>query len=108
MALNWHVTSPNLIGGALVRRPLEMGGKRYRVGDTLARDQVLAIPKANRDAMISSGMIEVWPLGGQGERYLVPAAKGLYHVVEGKRVTTDPLPKNEAEALIAPKRHAAA
>ena len=101
MALNWHVSNPNMVGGGIVRRPFTSGALAFKAGQQLARDQILAIPVANRNALIGSGMIEVFPVAANAERYLVPAAKGLFHVVEGRRVTAEPLSKDEAEALIA-------
>jgi hypothetical protein len=61
MALSWHVTSPDLIGGAVVRRPFTTRGKTIRGGVHLTRDEIMAMPVANRNAMISSGILEVFP-----------------------------------------------
>lgn len=102
MPPSWHATQPNLIGGGVVRRSFLLGDRRVTAGTPLARDQILAMPVANRKALIENGFIEVYPMRA-GERFISPAAKGLYHVVEGQRITTEPLPRDQAEQLASGK-----
>jgi hypothetical protein len=50
------------IGGAIVRRRIERAtGPHWLPGDRLSGEDVRALPENNRRALLSSGMIEVWP-----------------------------------------------
>lgn len=108
MAIQWYIKNPALIGGAVCRQQFKLGSHTFRWGDTLARDQVLAIPVRNRQALIASGYFDVFPVKEAGERFLVSAGKGLFHVVEGVRVTREPVSKDDAEALLVPTKSRAA
>lgn len=102
------------IGGAVVKRMF--GG--LKAGDVLSREQVLAMPGANRAALINLGKIAVYPMRGGGaaieqvaataapapeiehtKRHVVSRGFGKYDVIEGAILNTDPLTKDAAKAL---------
>ncbi len=90
------------IGGAFVRRTFTMVGGPVPVGKQLSRAEVLAIPSLNRQALIDGGKLDIYPpAAGAHERHVVSAGFGKFHVYEGRRVNTDPLSKEQAEALAA-------
>lgn len=93
------------IGGATVRRIFRFGAEHVRVGQDLTREQVLAIPHNNRQALIDGGMIAIYPPqpgGDLGELHVVSKGFGKYDVFEGRKVNDEPLQsKEEAEALVA-------
>jgi hypothetical protein len=66
------------------------------------------MPVANRQALIDKRFIEVFPKDatGAGERHIVSAGFGKYHVIEGKKLNEFPLTKQEADALAGTKRAA--
>jgi hypothetical protein len=97
-----HDLPDDMIGGGVVRRRIGVaGGDGVLAGTRLTREQVLAMPVANRRAMISTGHISVWPLNEQvgGERFAVHLGFGKYDVVEGRKLNAEPLTKEQAEAL---------
>ena len=88
-------------GGAYVRR--RFGD--FTAGDRLTAEQVASIPRANINALINTGMIELWPAGpGQAisgaQRFMINVGKGEYIVVQGVQITDKPMSRAEAEALI--------
>jgi sigma54-dependent transcription regulator len=113
------------IGGAYVRRRIDRAGLRSLIaGDTLTGDEVRALPDANRRALLSAGIIEVWPIGDDAklaealdciaaqareiaslrgdaprERHLIHIGRGMYDVIEGVKLTPVPIAKDEAEEL---------
>jgi len=104
MALGWHVKNPGMIGGGRVTRRFETGGRTFKPGEEISREKILAIPIANRNALINAGFIEIFPVSAVGgERFLVPMGKGLFHVVEGRRLSSEPLTKEQADALLSAK-----
>lgn len=94
------------IGGAVVRRTFQFDSRRMRTGDRLTRDEVIGMPAPNRNALIEKQYIDVLPrdIGGAGgERIVVNRGFGKFDVIEGRRLNTEPLTKDEAEALAAVK-----
>jgi len=101
--------APERIGGARVKHGFKFGERNVNSGDFLTRKEVRSIPIRNRNALIDAGFIQVFPLESSGgDRFVVPAGKGLFHVVEGKRLTSEPLSREQAEALAGGKPHTAA
>lgn len=49
------------IGGAYVRRPFTQGSRQRMPGETLSAEEVKAIPRVNRDALINLKKLECWP-----------------------------------------------
>lgn len=91
------------IGGAVVRRRIGRGAdKPFAPGDFMTPEQVKALSPTLRRIYQESQQIEVFyvqPLGVQ-DRHLVPAGKGTYHVVEGRYLTTTPVSKAVADAIV--------
>ena len=78
------------IGGGIVRRTFSMAGKQLFAGHKLTREQVLAIPLANRNVLIDKKWIELWqrPPGLQQRKRKIrhPACAGRrLHNGHGKR-----------------------
>lgn len=99
----------NEIGGARVRQTFRRGTEQLKSGSNLTRAEVLAIPRANRNALIDSGKLEVYPLAPEGKvapagptgRFVVRTpgfGVKTFDVIEGTKVATG-LSKAEAEAL---------
>ena len=92
------------IGGAYVRRRFTMG-ERDLVGgvDVLTAEELAAIPPANLTALINTGKLETFPAPPAGSapsaRFAVHLGFGKYDVIEGRKITDEPLTKEEAEAL---------
>ncbi len=102
---------PHELGGAVVTRAFTLNGERVTRNTKLTRDEVLAIPVRNREALVSSGQIREFPLSiaaiaAPGERFVVRRSDLKFDVVEGHRVNDEPLhTKAEAEALCGMKEH---
>lgn len=96
--------SEDMIGGAYVLRAFNRGSERVGTGQTLTRDEVLAIPPANRKSLIDNGQIAVYPpaagVGEQGELMIYSLGFGKFDVVRGTKVNEAALSKEEAEALV--------
>jgi hypothetical protein len=96
------------IGGARVRRTFatfKAGQEfRYKAGDMLTAEQVLAIPIANRRALSDSSFIEVFPKHSSSpdaERFIVASdVKNKFNVYEGIQVNDEPLTHEQAKALL--------
>lgn len=95
-------------GGAYVRRRMPFGDRDLGPGDTLTAREVASIPRANLNALINTGKLELWPAapGAQGvsgplERVAVHIGAGRYVVIEGRKITDEPVNKAEADALVA-------
>lgn len=89
------------IGGAKVVRAFTMGGDTLKPGHVLTREEVLAMPPANRNALAESGRISVFPPMPAilTQRHVVSVGFGRYNVIEGRMVNDLPLTKEEALAL---------
>lgn len=96
------------IGGGIVKRTFNNGGRHMRSGERLTAEEILGWPTANRQALIDKKFIEVWPKGdvshplGSVEpagRHLVSLGSGRFNVVEGRVVNTEPLTRSQAMAL---------
>lgn len=95
------------IGGAYVRRPFTMGGKVFDTkSKPLSRDELLAIPRSNRRALIDQGKLELFPASpGMAstatatEKFAIHRGGGAWDVIEGVRLNKDALTKEEAVAL---------
>jgi hypothetical protein len=92
----------DMIGGGFVRRPggYSSRGKTISNGTHLSREEILAMPRATRQAMLNIGYIEVYPKAGDVERFLVPRGEGAYDVVEGRKVNSEPLTNKQARAML--------
>ena len=96
------------IGGGRVARTFTRGSDRLLRGRVLTADELLAMPIANRRALVDGGYIEVWPKGSAGaagpttpgERFMVQVAKDKFDVIEGHKVNAEPLSRKAAEQLI--------
>lgn len=92
------------IGGAKVRRTFTMGPRRLFAGDTLSREEVLALPLSNRVALTDANYFDVWVKAPNAvlpdaERFIVRTGQGLYNVVAGHKLNDEPMTKEEAERL---------
>ena len=95
-----HISDDD-VGGARVRRIFTAAGRTLRAGDTLTRDEVLAM--RNRRTLAEIGAIEIWPrtMGGiaDAERHIVHNGGGRFDVIAGHKLNARPLTKDEAEEL---------
>lgn len=102
-------TPPAEIGGAYVRRRFLMGQAEKLAGDMLTAEEVAAIPRANLNALVNTGKLELYPQapGGSvgGKRFPVHIGGGRYHVIEGVQLTTEALSREEADALVSATTH---
>ncbi len=97
------------IGGAVVQRPFNMGGRRLQRGDMLTASEVQAMPPNNRRALIDNRQIEVFPPvpsapvaphpAAGAEMHVIHRGAGLYDVIRGERLNSEPLSKEQAVAL---------
>ncbi len=92
------------IGGGIVTRTFRDGAVQRKVNDPntgfLTVAQIMAMPAANRQALIDKKYIAIYPrTPGNAERFVVSAAFGKFDVIEGVRVTDAPVAKDEAYAL---------
>lgn len=105
---------PEHIGGATVRRPFTLGAgearRTLRAGDELTREEVLAIPVRNRNALVAIGSMAAWPMHPQAgepdgahqpQRFAVHRGQGRYDVIEGYLLNPEPLTKADADKLAA-------
>jgi hypothetical protein len=90
-------------GGAYVRRPFDFGERKLAAGDTLTRNELATIPHANLRALVNTGKLELWPEAPESmfiaQKFTVPAGRGKYHVIEGRKITVKPISKEEAQAI---------
>ena len=100
------------VGGAEVTRAFDMNGRRVTRGHRLTREEVLAIPTRNREALVSSGQIREFPRTlvdlstGSGERFIVRRTDLKFDVVQGVKLNVEPLTKVEAESFLAKDQRA--
>ena len=97
------------IGGAVVRRTFSISGRRVRGGENLSRSEVLSMPSVNRNALIETGYMDVFPVTAQlnamtaplsdAERHVVHVGRGQFDVIIGHKLNDKPLSKEEAEEL---------
>lgn len=99
---------PAQIGGGVVRQRFTFSGRQMMVGDQMSRAEVLSLPRANRDALVRNGQLLLVPVHGGGaaqaqatERFMLSLGGGKYGVIEGWKLTSEPVSKAEAEALVA-------
>ena len=100
------ITPDSDIGGAIVRRRFTFGQRAMLAGDKLTREQVLSMPRANRNSMIENRFLQVvlrMDAGSAepGERYAVHMGRGKYDVIEGRKLNDAPLTAAEAKKLAA-------
>lgn len=103
MAIPIHV---NQLGGGVVNRTFNFGGKALLRGHVLTAEEVRSIRPLNRSSLIDRGYLSVWPKGQHANppegsvRFVMPIGFGRgYHVVEGRRLNDEPLSKEEAYKL---------
>ena len=91
------------IGGARVRRVFTMRGKFMKANRRLSADEVLAIPIANRRALIEGQFLEVYPRPSKhNEECFIIRTKGdhdKFDVIAGHKLNTKPLTRAEADRL---------
>lgn len=92
------------IGGGIVTRTFRDGEIQRKSNDPktgfLTAAQIMAMPAANRQALIDKKYIAIYPrTPGNAERFVIPAAFGKFEVIEGVRVTDAPVAKDQAYAL---------
>lgn len=86
-------------------------GTRIVAGTDLSRDDLLAMPPANYNSLQGSGHFVPWPMPPAapeqppGERFLVARGGGRFDVIEGRKLTDEPLSKADAESLAASGTH---
>jgi hypothetical protein len=102
------------IGGAVVTRAFRRGTEFVRQGTRLTREDVLAMPRANRNSMIDNGMLAVYPVAGlvaadprPATRHVVSRGFGNFDVIEGRKLNDAPLTKEDAEDLAAASQQGA-
>ncbi len=105
------------IGGGIVRRTFKLGDRNVMSGEKLDVATLAKMPAANRNALIESGKISVWPKNGDvttgapqraaappvegSQRFVINKGFGKFSVVEGVLLNDAPLDKAGAEALAA-------
>ena len=98
------------IGGAFVKCTFRRGTQFLRAGQHMTAQEVMSINHANRAALVDKGFIAVYPAAPKGaghaveetirtERHPVHVGRGLYDVIEGRKLTVDPVSKEEAYKL---------
>lgn len=94
------------IGGARVRRVFSMRGEQVHANRHLSVDEVLAIPIANRRALVDAGFLEVYPKRAQAKRanearFVIRTSKDReeFDVITGYKVNDKPLTRAEADRL---------
>jgi hypothetical protein len=110
------------IGGGTVRRRFKMGGEWVIPGTTLTAEQLRAMRLQNRNALVETGAIDVWPAqakldaGAAAARASEPAepprhdpvdgletwiipVPGGYDVMRGRRLNIAPMKKVDAKKL---------
>lgn len=91
------------IGGGYVRRRFTCGGRVRYSGEKLTAEDLAAMPHRNREALIEMRSIDIYPKGDGGsqysERHIVHRGCGKFDVIEGRKLNTEPLTKEQAEAL---------
>lgn len=103
------------IGGGVVTRAFRRGTEYVRQGTRLSREDVLAIPRANRNSLIDNGLISVYPTAAAATpadarplaRLVVSRGFGNFDVIEGRKLNDAPLSKEDAEELAAASQHGA-
>lgn len=91
-------------GGAYVRRRFTMGASDMLPGSVISGPVLATIPPANLTALINTGKLETFPAAPAGDepgvRFAVHLGFGKYDVIEGRKITDEPITKEEAEALV--------
>lgn len=94
------------IGGAVARRRIDRGQlPPITAGQRLTRDEVLAIPTANRRALVATERLWLLPIdaaapaGRSADRHIVQVGRGQYDVFAGVKLNSEPLTKDDAEEL---------
>jgi hypothetical protein len=90
------------IGGAVVRRRVDRGGMPpLLAGARLTREEVLAMPTANRRSLVATERLWLLPLAADGvsARHIVQVGKGQYDVIQGVKLNDGPLSKDAAEEI---------
>lgn len=94
-------------GGAYVRRRFPMGARERVAGEILTAAELATIRPANLTALINTGKLETFPAppagasnDEPGQRFAVHLGFGKYDVIEGRKITDEPVTKEEAEALV--------
>lgn len=89
-----------LVGGGYVRRRFYSPSQNHEFlpGEAVTGDQLRGF--RNLTALVEGHYVDVYPAAPKGERFLVSVGKGLFDVVEGRRLNDLPLSKDDAEELL--------
>jgi hypothetical protein len=90
---------PDNIGGGRVERTFTFGGRRLNRGDTLTREEIIGMPASNRNALIETKHLMVWPphvMVDAGELHVINLGFGRYDVIRGTKVNEAPLDREAA------------
>jgi hypothetical protein len=92
------------IGGARVRRVFSMRGEMVKANRHLSVDEVLAIPIANRRALVDAGYLEVYPKSSSAKRvddarFVIRTGADKFDVIAGHKLNSEPLSRAEADRL---------
>jgi hypothetical protein len=102
------------LGGAQVFRPVSIGGRMRKIGETISADELRAVPKQNLRALMDQRFIVAWPVGTAsaavvGDVFVVNRpGTSHFDVIVGRKINADPLSKVAAEELAKGERPAAA
>lgn len=91
------------IGGGVVRRRFTMNGESVVPGTKLSREEILAMPINNRNALIRNKNLDVYPPAAipVGVRHVVHIGSGRFDVIVGVKLNDRALTREEADALAA-------
>jgi hypothetical protein len=96
---------PDLIGGGVVQQTFRMGEKHLYAGAKLTREQIVRMPAQNRNSLIETGRIMVWPRDAtaaqdaESQCFVAPLGFGRYNVIQGRKLNDAPLNREEAHRL---------
>src|SRR2546425_941776 len=89
------------IGGALIRRTFTRNGEQLKAGQQLTAEEVLSIALPNRQALVDSNFMELYPKSPMaGERFIISIGNKQFNVIEGRVLNDEPLTRDEAEQLL--------
>lgn len=106
-----YMLSEDQIGGGVVRRGFQFGDEYVKSGKRLTAEQIVGMPIANRKALVEKQYIDVYPkaatdlapveapAGATGERHVVSSGFGKFDVIEGRKLNSASLTKEEAMTL---------
>jgi hypothetical protein len=93
------------IGGGTVQRTFRMGLRQVFAGHKLTRDDLARMPTQNRNSLIETGHVIVWPRDAAvsapagTQRFVSPRGFGKYDVIEGRKLNAEALSREAAYEL---------